>query len=57
MKDLRDMSASQWHEPMELDDWMVAIFGGDQQVEPSESTASSSAPLSIGEKENKKNDL
>ena len=43
LEDLRELSASQIHEPMELDDdWMVAIFGNDT-TQKDESASSSSA--------------
>ena len=44
MEDLRELSASQIHEPMELDDdWMVAIFGNDPNKK--ETTSSSSTAV------------
>ena len=39
MEDLREMSASQWHEPVNVDQgWMVAIFGA-EKAEPSSSSS------------------
>ena len=41
LEDLREMSASQWHEPLNIeDDWMVAVFGGDPGELPTASASS-----------------
>ena len=48
IEDLRELSAGQWHEPMDLDDddWLVTIFGSDVQKEQeTSSTSSSSRPV------------
>ena len=40
MEDLREMSASQWHEPVDVEqDWMVAIFGAEKTEQSSSSSA------------------
>ena len=40
MEDLREMSASQWHEPIDVEqDWMVAIFGAEKSEQSSSSSA------------------
>ena len=39
IQDLREMSASQWHEPVNVDqDWMVAIFGAEKAEQSSSSS-------------------
>ena len=50
IEDLRELSASQWHEPMDLDDdWMIALFGSDksQSQEGSSSSTSSRAIVPV----------
>ena len=44
IEDLREMSASQWHEPIHLEeDWLVAVFGDDSEEKKKETTSSSSS--------------
>ena len=44
MEDLRELSASQWHEPLDLEmDWLVAIFGSDLKEKEAASSSSSSS--------------
>ena len=46
MEDLREMSASQWHEPVNVDqDWMVAIFGAEKTETSSSSSSSKAKPV------------
>lgn len=41
LEDLRELSASQWHEPLNIEDgWMVAVFGGDPGELPTASASS-----------------
>ena len=43
VEDLRTLSLSQWHEPIELDeDWLIAFFGADPEGEPTTSSSASS---------------
>ena len=44
IEDLREMSASQWHEPIDLEeDWLVAVFGDDSEEKKKGTTSSSSS--------------
>jgi len=44
IEDLQEMSASQWHEPIDLEeDWLVAVFGDDTEEKKKGTTSSSSS--------------
>jgi len=46
IEDLREMSASQWHEPIDLEeDWLAAIFGSDPEFAKTSSSSSSLVPV------------
>jgi len=51
VEDLRELSLSQWHEPLNLeDDWLVALFGKDPAKASEASSSSSPSKLAIKDK-------